>query len=266
MTEHSLTDPALLTISELARFAGVTVRAVRHYHARGLLPEPDRDESGYRRYDAQAVIALIRIKALADAGVPLARVTELLDADDDQFAKAIDDIDQRLSDEIARIEEHRSRIARLAAGDSLALPPAVVDYLDFLRQLGLSERTVRVERDGWILMAAHAPDHVVEFVQGKVQLFDDPAYGELYRTFDQSAEWLPGDPRLDELADLLCDYAAQVPDDTPGLREEHDEPLVTLLDAYTEGETPGWRHLRHLLEQRGWTRWTPSREVGERSQ
>ncbi len=41
-----------LTISQLASYAGVTVRAVRHYHAKGLLPEPPRDGSGYRRYDA----------------------------------------------------------------------------------------------------------------------------------------------------------------------------------------------------------------------
>ena len=50
----------LLTISQLASYAGVTVRAVRHYHARGLLPEPKRDSSGYRRYQAQAAIDLIR--------------------------------------------------------------------------------------------------------------------------------------------------------------------------------------------------------------
>jgi DNA-binding transcriptional MerR regulator len=67
----------VITISELARFVGVTVRAVRHYHARGLLAEPQRDASGYRRYDAQAVVDLIRIKTLAEAGVPLSRVGEL---------------------------------------------------------------------------------------------------------------------------------------------------------------------------------------------
>ena len=42
----------MLTIGQLATYAGVTVRAVRHYHAKGLLPEPARDGSGYRRYDA----------------------------------------------------------------------------------------------------------------------------------------------------------------------------------------------------------------------
>ncbi|MEO3796883.1 MerR family transcriptional regulator [Nonomuraea sp. B10E15] len=35
----------MLTIGELASYAGVTVRAVRHYHAKGLLPEPERDRS-----------------------------------------------------------------------------------------------------------------------------------------------------------------------------------------------------------------------------
>ena len=42
----------MLTIGQLAAYAGVTVRAVRHYHQIGLLPEPERDASGYRRYGA----------------------------------------------------------------------------------------------------------------------------------------------------------------------------------------------------------------------
>ena len=42
----------MITIGQLASYAGVTVKAVRVYHARGLLPEPPRDASGYRRYTA----------------------------------------------------------------------------------------------------------------------------------------------------------------------------------------------------------------------
>ena len=72
----------MLTISQLAAYAGVTVRAVRHYHAKGLLPEPERDQSGYRRYDAAAVVELVKIRTLAEAGVPLSRVHELLAAGD----------------------------------------------------------------------------------------------------------------------------------------------------------------------------------------
>ncbi len=90
----------MLTISQLAAYAGVTVRAVRHYHAKGLLPEPERDHSGYRRYDAAGVVQLIRIRTLADAGVPLSRVQGLLAADEEEFAAAVEEIDQRLRAEI----------------------------------------------------------------------------------------------------------------------------------------------------------------------
>jgi DNA-binding transcriptional MerR regulator len=84
----------MLTISQLASYAGVTTRAVRHYHAKGLLPEPERDHSGYRRYDAQAAVSLIRIRILADAGVPLARVQELLRADQEEFTAAVAEIER----------------------------------------------------------------------------------------------------------------------------------------------------------------------------
>ena len=79
----------MLTIGQLAAYAGVTVRAVRHYHQRGLLAEPARDSSGYRRYDADSVVDLIRIKTLSGAGVPLARIEELLNAEPAQFCQAI---------------------------------------------------------------------------------------------------------------------------------------------------------------------------------
>ncbi len=113
----------MLTIGQLAAHAGVTIRAVRHYHAKGLLPEPERDHSGYRRYDARAVVELIRIRTLAEAGVPLSRVRELLAAGPEEFAAAVDDVDRRLRAEIRERQRHRQRIAQLGAGDSLALPP-----------------------------------------------------------------------------------------------------------------------------------------------
>lgn len=70
----------MLTIGQLAAYAGVTVRAVRHYHAKGLLPEPERDHSGYRRYDAAAVVKLIRIRTLAKPTVGLSTEVLWIDA------------------------------------------------------------------------------------------------------------------------------------------------------------------------------------------
>src|SRR5262249_30721537 len=82
----------VLTIGQLAAYAGVTPRAVRHYHQIGLLPEPERNFSGYRSYGARDVVELIRIRTLAEAGVPLARVQELLEAGDEEFSEAVADI------------------------------------------------------------------------------------------------------------------------------------------------------------------------------
>ena len=113
----------MLTISQLASYAGVTVRAVRHYHAKGLLPEPERDHSGYRRYDAAAVVELIRIRTLAEAGVPLSRVRELLAAGGAEFAAAVEDIDRRLRAEIRERQRHR-RAHRPARGGRQPGPAA----------------------------------------------------------------------------------------------------------------------------------------------
>jgi DNA-binding transcriptional MerR regulator len=162
----------MLTISQLAAYAAVTVRAVRHYHAKGLLPEPARDHSGYRRYDAAAVVELIRIRTLADAGVPLARVRELLAADEPEFAAAVDEIDRRLQAEIRERQRHREQIAQLAAGDSLALPPEALAYLDRLRELDLPQRAIELERDAWILVAAQLPEQMPALMTHKLAQID----------------------------------------------------------------------------------------------
>src|SRR3984885_2856428 len=164
----------MLTIGQLAAYAGVTVRAVRHYHQIGLLPEPERDASGYRRYDATAVVSLIRIRTLANAGVPLSQLGRLLEADSAAFAEAVQRIDSHLRDEIERLETSRKQITQLAAGDSLALPPEVTSYLGRLREIGASERMVGGERYGWILVAARWPESIREVMPEKHAQLDDP--------------------------------------------------------------------------------------------
>ena len=247
----------MLTIGQLAAHAGVTVRAVRHYHAKGLLPEPERDASGYRRYDAKAVVDLIRIRTLAGAGVPLARVEELLQADDEQFAEAVAEIDKRLRAEIRERQRHRERISRLAAGDSLALPPEAVSYLDRLRELGIPERMIEGERDAWILVAAHSPEQMPKWIALKREQIEDPEVVELYQRLDEAIDWQPDDPRLPELADRLAasisaadnwdEYAA---DDVMAVE------TVELLDSFFVDAVPVARRLMQLLEERGWSGWT----------
>lgn len=65
---------------DAAAFAGVTVKTVRHYHRLGLVDEPARDSSGYRRYHSGDLLRLVQVRTLAAAGVPLAGIPALLDA------------------------------------------------------------------------------------------------------------------------------------------------------------------------------------------
>ncbi len=133
----------LITIGQLAAYAGVTIKAVRHYHRRGLLEEPSRDSSGYRRYTAEHAIALVKIRTLAEAGVPLARIKELLAAEPDRFAAAIREIDRNLQERTRELRRTRERIARLSAGDRLFVSTEVADLLDQLHELGVSQRLVQ---------------------------------------------------------------------------------------------------------------------------
>jgi DNA-binding transcriptional MerR regulator len=244
--------PSTLTISQLAASVGVTVRAVRHYHARGLLPEPARDDSGYRRYNAQAVVDLIRIKTLAEAGVPLARIGPLLDAAPEEFTAAIADIDRTLRTTIRDMQERRRRLADLAEGEGLFLSADVVELLDELRAMGVSNASVQIERDGWILMAAVLPEAVTEWVAGKRAALEDPFFRRLYVACGESLDWDIGDPRLEALAATLVDFALQhqaagnaQPDWT-----SDDQVGVGVLWAYISDVSPAWRRLNEIVEQR----------------
>ncbi|MGN8551130.1 UNVERIFIED_CONTAM: MerR family transcriptional regulator [Microbacterium sp. SLM126] len=249
----------MLTISQLAAYAGVTVRTVRHYHQIGLLAEPARNHSGYRSYDAAAVVRLIRIRVLADAGVPLARVEELLDARPEEFTRAIAEIDKALSADIRRLRSNRRRIAKLAAGDHLALPQGVLDYLDRLRGLGVGESYIELERDSWILLAAQdRPSIEIVIAAKNRQLDDDPDMTRLYRLLGSAPEWSPDDPRVVELADMVEHLrlrAIQNGELEIGGADRPD-PFTALLDAAMTESAPVARRLLAILEERGWRGWT----------
>lgn len=249
----------MLTISQLATYAGVTVAAVRHYHKIGLLPEPERDRSGYRSYDAAAVVRLIRIHVLAGAGVPLAQVEYLLDADPDAFAERVQEIDTRLRAEVRRLQDTRKRLARLAAGEEMALPASVVGYLDRLRSLGVEERYIERERDAWIVVAAQMPDQIDQIpdqidaiMAKKHEDLNDPDLLKLYSLLSGALDWTVDDPRVVEVADIMdriMTTAAEADDMGDDVR---DDQLFALLDAAAAETSPAVERLFTLLEGRGW--------------
>lgn len=246
----------MLTISQLATYAGVTVRAIRHYHQIGLLPEPGRDRSGYRTYDGTAVVRLIRIHTLAGAGVPLARVQELLDASPEEFASGVQEIDKNLRAEIRRLQDTRKRLASLAAGEQLVLPPSVVGYLDRLRGLGVEERYIELERDSWIMIAAQVPHQIDEMMIKKHEELNDPDMMRLYRLLSGALDWKIDDPRIVEIADILEGLMIRALEAGEVGDIGVDDQFADLLDATMLASSPLSERLLAILQERGWRGWT----------
>ncbi|MGW3511444.1 helix-turn-helix domain-containing protein [Streptomyces sp. NPDC000994] len=68
----------LLTIGELARVTGLTVRTIRYWSDEGALPPVARSTGGYRLYDAASVARLELIRTLRELGLGLADVRRVL--------------------------------------------------------------------------------------------------------------------------------------------------------------------------------------------
>ena len=69
----------LYSIGDLARRTELSVRTIRFYSDRGVLPPTSRSPAGYRRYDLDALARLDLIRALRDLGVDLATIQRVLD-------------------------------------------------------------------------------------------------------------------------------------------------------------------------------------------
>lgn len=241
----------MITIGQLATYAGVTIKAVRHYHRRGLLEEPPRDSSGYRRYSAQHAIDLVKIKTLADAGVPLSRIKELLAANPDRFAAAIAEIDSNLRERARELRRTRERIARLSAGDRLFVSAEVGDFLDRLVELGVSQRSVQMERDLWILMQSVSPKQAAIWLADKRDAIGDPEFRAIYLKYDAAFEWSSDDPRLYALAARAERWAAKRHRGLKGgERSVQDTAIAQLIATSAGASSPAWDRLTEIAKSR----------------
>ncbi len=68
----------LMQIGRLSAATGVPVRTIRFYEERGILPPPDRTDSGYRDYDERAADRLRFLRSAQDAGLTLAEIRSVL--------------------------------------------------------------------------------------------------------------------------------------------------------------------------------------------
>lgn len=193
-----------VTIGQAAAFAGVTIKTVRHYHRLGLVEEPGRDGSGYRRYGSDDLLRLVQVRTLAAAGVPLADIGSMLDADAERFAVALTDVEQRLTDQIGELIARRDTLHRLA-DDRALLPDRACAILDRMPGLGFSRDYVAGQREALVLFRVLVPEGFDSFLTQLEYRLDDPEHVDLTRRSWDALSLDPDDPRIDELATALAD-------------------------------------------------------------
>lgn len=141
--------PRQVRIGDAAAFVGTTPRAIRHYHAIGLLPEPERGSDGRRRYGYEDMIRLLWIRTMADAGIALSDIRDAAaDAapSDADSTRDIEGVLERLDHTLAAQEEElrrqRSAVQRMRTrGSRMGLLSDLVSG----RLEGLPEGSLRQE-------------------------------------------------------------------------------------------------------------------------
>lgn len=116
-------DNKYYTAGEIARIAGVSLRTIRYYDTKGLLPPVSHSESGYRYYDKRSLALLQRIMMLKYLGFSLEQIQQLI------TAQEADDLDQEaiLAQQKSLLLERQKQLEQLVSTIELAQHSAEED-------------------------------------------------------------------------------------------------------------------------------------------
>lgn len=202
------------TIDELARASGVTVRNIRAYQARGLLPPPQvQARTGYYGPGHEARLELI--KDLQDEGVKLDTIKKLLDTtggSTEQVVHFIRTVRGLFGSEERQIVSLAELIERFQATDTAILKRG--QKMGLLRELGddqyeeVSPRLMNAAADltGLGIPIERSLDVVEQMrkhADGIAKTYVDLFLGEIWQPFDASGR--PSDqwPRVYETIEAL---------------------------------------------------------------
>lgn len=97
------------TIGEVARLAGITVRALHHYDEIGLLTPSERRDNGYRGYSEDDITRLQYILAYRELGLGLHAIAGILD-ERLETIEALRSVHHRVQEQIKRLERISKRL------------------------------------------------------------------------------------------------------------------------------------------------------------
>lgn len=110
-----------MKISEVAERAGTTAKTIRYYEQVGILPPPDRSESGYREYGDDVLERLAFIRAAQAVGLTLAQIRGVIEVRDSgtlpcsHVVALLRDKADAIEAQVAALQRMRHDVARLVA-------------------------------------------------------------------------------------------------------------------------------------------------------
>jgi DNA-binding transcriptional MerR regulator len=130
----------LLKIGELAKRTGLTVRALHHYDAIGLLSPSARSDAGYRLYNQADIARLHRIQALRRFGLSLADIGAYLTRPDLPLAAVVTQQIDMLTRQIDQASALRERLSRLQGQLAQGQEPDLADWLTTLEHMTMYDK------------------------------------------------------------------------------------------------------------------------------
>jgi MerR family transcriptional regulator, thiopeptide resistance regulator len=204
------------SIGDLAKASGVTIRTLYYYDEIGLVGASERTASGHRRYTADDVRRLYRVRALTQLGLSLEDVARVLARGNSDLAALRDLLHAQLADLEVRarqVNELSRRVQGLVArldGETMPEPARFLETLELTAQLygglsaeqrdALAERraelgddTVDAMRSEWLTIFRELKGHLAAGTPS-----DDPEVGVLAARWQRiGASLRTGRPHID---------------------------------------------------------------------
>ncbi|WP_416481400.1 MerR family transcriptional regulator [Streptomyces sp. CL12] len=268
----------LLTIGELARATGLTVRTIRYWSDEGVLTPVTRSPGGYRLYDARGVARLELIRTLRELGLGLDDVRQVL-AGERTVAQVAATHVAALDAQIRSLKVTRAVLSAVARRDSTARETTLMNRLARLsaaeRQRIMTEFVAeslqglddvdpevreRLRATTVDLAADPTPEEVDAWVELAEMLQDPEFRAQMRRAMElNSADGAPGEARGRSLwfAERLVELVApargrgitpESPEAEPVLRELFgDAPRTDVLERMTAGFDERVARYRELI-------------------
>lgn len=130
----------MLKVGELAKRAGLTVRALHHYDNIGLLRPSARSDAGYRLYDRTDIARLHQIQALRRFGVALSDIGTFLASPGPRLPDIVDQQIAALTRQIEQADALRTQLSKLQRQLAAGEEPELAEWLATLERMTMYDK------------------------------------------------------------------------------------------------------------------------------